>query len=207
MLANLDLVAIPREKAAALAGISQRRLRYWHRKGLVAPTIESHRTSRPVYLYAYQDLLAVLVLVELKARGVRLQHVRRVVPYVRALGYSQPLTEVCYAIHGGEIHLQHPDGGWEGDRRPGQGVLPEVLELEPLRARIQRAVIRPEQQHGSTERRSGTLGGKEVFAGTRVPVSTVQRYLDMGASVEQVLTSFPALDRADVDEVISRRAS
>jgi uncharacterized protein (DUF433 family) len=47
------------------------------------------------------------------------------------------------------------------------------------------------------------MGSKPLVAGTRVPVATVQRYLDAGKSIEDVLAAFPVLEKADV-EVIRR---
>ncbi|MCM3920995.1 hypothetical protein ND748_04800 [Frankia sp. AiPs1] len=37
-----------------------------------------------------------------------------------------------YAVYADELYVQHNDGTWEGDRRPGQLVLDEVLPLRPI---------------------------------------------------------------------------
>jgi uncharacterized protein (DUF433 family) len=95
----------------------------------------------------------------------------------------------------------HDDGSWEGDLRPDQVVIHEVLNLEPLRGRIAAGLRRDASLAGQIERRRGVLGSKPVLAGTRVPVHTVRRYLDAGRSVEQILESFPALTAADVEAV------
>lgn len=198
---RMQLIAFTRDQVAELAGLSARQVDYWRKTDLVAPEADARLGGAAVRLYGYQATMALLIVAELRHRSISLQHVRKIVAYVASLGYERPLLEVHYAVAGGEVFIQHPDGGWEGDRRPHQGVFHHVLELEPLRARIRRATVRPAEAHGATERRRGTLGHKEVFAGTRVPVDAVVRYLRHGASVRDVLEAYPALDRRDVEGV------
>jgi len=113
------------------------------------------------------------------------------------------LTELRFAVVGRKLYFEHPDGNWEHDRRPGQIVLDQVLNLEPMRAKISKAGARDKSTVGKVERRRGAMGSKPLVAGTRVPVATVQRYLDAGKSIEDVLAAFPVLEKADV-EVIRR---
>lgn len=204
--AELDHIAMPPDRVAELAGVSRRRVAYWEQTRLVQPSIVYDRRGRPIRLYGHHDLLAAMIVAELQKRGMTLQHVRRIVGYVAGLGYRHPLTEVHYAVHGETVYIQHQDGSWEGDRAPGQCVFPEVLDLKPLRAKIISAASRRPGTQGAVERRRGALGSKEVFAGTRVPVDTVERYLRNGASAEQVLAAYPALTLQDV-RVAERRAS
>jgi len=61
-----DLLAFPDIRAARLAGVSVRRLRYWEESGLVVPSIKRNFSPRnTVRLYSYQDLLALLVVATL----------------------------------------------------------------------------------------------------------------------------------------------
>lgn len=198
-MSSADLLAMTRDQAARLARVTSSRLQYWQRTGLVVPSIQSDALGRSVHLYDHRDLMGALVVAELRERGLSLQHIRRVVRYLQGLGHDQPLTAVRYAVVGSEIYFQHDDGEWEGDRRPGQGVMPDVLHLEPIRSRIRAAATREPTSAGRTERRRGALGSKEVFADTRIPVDTVRRYLASGASDDEVLRSFPALQRRDLD--------
>jgi uncharacterized protein (DUF433 family) len=46
------------------------------------------------------------------------------------------------------------------------------------------------------------LGGRLVFRGTRVPVETLFENLAGGMSLNQILNSFPTLDRADFVRVL-----
>lgn len=203
MMATVDVdltrfVANP-DRAARIADLSRRQVDYWSRTGVVRPTIDARITKRPIRLYEFADLMSLMVAAELKQRGLSLQHVRTIVERLRRAGYDSPLSQLIYATHGKRLYFQHPDGGWEGDVLPGQGVIRQVLDLEPMRNRIRAAGQRDRAQVGKVERRKGTLGYKPVFAGTRVPVDTVCRYIDAGKSTEEIIDAFPVLERADID--------
>lgn len=116
--------------------------------------------------------------------------------YLKRRGYERPLTELRCARIGKQVYFQHPDGTWEGGLKPDQIVIHEVLDLEPIRRRILDNIKRDRSHAGHVERRRGTLGSKEVFAGTRVPVDTVRRYVRAGRSESEILAAFPATSPA-----------
>jgi DNA-binding transcriptional MerR regulator len=197
-----EFLAFPDVRALRLAGISLRRLRYWEETGLVVPSVQRQLSPKnTVRLYSFADLLSLLVVVQLRIeRGMSLQHVRRVVEHLRLRGYHEPLRELTFATLGGEIYFQHPDGTWEGDLRPDQVVLEEVLRLDRLRSRITRAAERQADDAGQVVRKRGVHGSAPVFAGTRIRVSTVQDYLRHGYETGAILEAFPDLSAADVAE-------
>jgi DNA-binding transcriptional MerR regulator len=177
------------------------RLRYWEQVGLVVPSIKRrlspHNTVR---LYSFQDLLALLVVSELRTeRDMSLQRIRRLVAHLLR-DYAAPLRELRFATVGREIYFQHADGTWEGDLRPDQIILEQTIRLEPLRARIESAARRSAQDAGQVVKRRGVHASAPVFAGTRIRVSTVQDYLRHGYQTEAILEAFPDLKPADVDE-------
>jgi DNA-binding transcriptional MerR regulator len=200
--AGEEVLAFPDTQARRLAGVSMRRLRYWEEVGLVVPSIKrrlsEHNTVR---LYSYQDLLALLVVSALRTeRDMSLQKIRRVVTHLRSRGYRAPLRELKFATVGREIYFQHPDGRWEGDLQPDQIVIVEVIFLDPLRLRIEKAASRPAEDAGHVETRRGVHASTPVFAGTRIRVVTVQRYLKQGYQTGAILEAFPDLSVEDVDE-------
>jgi len=197
-----DVIALPRARAASLAGLTERQVDYWMRTDLVRPAVDTRVSRRPIRLYDYVDLMSLLVIAELLDRKISVRHIRRIVTYLRGQGYAKPLTEVRFAVHEKSVYIQHVDGSWEGDRQPGQLVMEQVLKLAPLRAKISSARKREPGTEGRVERRRGTLGYKDVFAGTRVPVETVRRYLEHGASIEDVLAAYPILSKDDVKTVM-----
>lgn len=48
----------------------------------------------------------------------------------------------------------------------------------------------------------GILGGKPVFRGTRLPISTFFEYLADGLSLDYFLETFPSAERKDVIAVL-----
>jgi uncharacterized protein (DUF433 family) len=194
--------AMPDTRAARLAGVSLRRLRYWEAKGVLEPsTVRPISQRKTVRLYDQPTLLELLVVAEMR-RTHSLQQIRAVVGHLRERGYR--IREIRFATAGGPagpVHFQMPDGSWEHKSHPGQIVLWEVLDLRPLRARVQGAFTRSTTDQGKVVRRRGRLGSKPVLAGTRVPVAAVRAYLDRGATTREILAAYPDLTEADIDAV------
>jgi len=46
------------------------------------------------------------------------------------------------------------------------------------------------------------MGGTPVFCGSRVPVQTLLDYLEAGDSIDEFLTGFPSVSRAQVIEFL-----
>lgn len=197
------LLAFPDARARQLAGVSMRRLRYWEQVGLVVPSITRRLSPRhTVRLYSYRDLLALLVVAELRTeRNMPLQRIRRVVEHLHSRGYQEPLNELRFATIGPEIYFQHPDGSWEGHLRPDQIVFVQVIMLDALRLRIQRAAAaRAGGDLGRIDKHRGVHASSPVFAGTRIRLSTVHDYLRHGYDTEAIIEAFPGLTGEDVDE-------
>lgn len=199
MAADERLVMLTRSRVARLGGVSERRLDYWERTGLLSSTVEEQLAgNRRIRLYDFTDAMTAMVLAALR-ENVSLQHVRQIVAHLRKLNFG--VTEVRFAIAGKRVHFQLPDGTWGDVTDPGQIVLSEVLDLQPLRAAVLGAGARRDEQRGQIERRRGVHGSKPVIAGTRVSVKAVQAYLAAGSSPAEILEAYPALTPADVEAV------
>jgi len=48
------------------------------------------------------------------------------------------------------------------------------------------------------------MGGTPVFAGTRVPVQTLLDYIEIGDSIDEVLTGFPSVKRQAVINLLEQ---
>jgi DNA-binding transcriptional MerR regulator len=200
-----ELLALPIERAAKLAGVSLRQMRYWDETGLVVPSVKRKLDLRTtVRLYAFPDLVELLVVAAMRRQEISLQYVRRVIEHLRARGYDAPLRELRFAIYGGEVFLQHPDGSWEGGHAPRQIVLPHVIPLQEIAAHIRQAARREVHAAGRVVRRRRVMGRQAVFEGTRIPLATVVGYLERGYTTEQIIEAFPALTPADVDAARQR---
>lgn len=195
------LLAFSERAVLRLAGLTPGQLRYMDSVGLLSPAISRRISARnAVRLYDFTDVVELLVVVELRSRFTP-QHVRKVIEHLRSRGDKRPLTELRFAVEGSsQVFFQHPDGTWEGDRRPDQTVLMHLLDLDAIRIRVRSAAGRRDaSQAGRVERRRGVLGSKPVFAGTRIPVSSVVAFLEAGRSVADVLAAYPQLCPEDVE--------
>lgn len=85
-----QVLAFPDTRAARLAHVSMERLRRWEQADLAVPSIKETLSPRnTVRLYSFQDLLALLVVAELRIeRDMSLQHIRKVVNHLRSRGMS-----------------------------------------------------------------------------------------------------------------------
>jgi DNA-binding transcriptional MerR regulator len=196
-----EVLAISDKRAAALARITQRQLRYWEKIGLVVPSIRRQLSPRNIVrLYTFQDLLELLVAAELRHRpGVSLQHIRRLVTHLHSRGFEAPLRELRFATLGHDVYVQYQDGNWSGDPRPDQVVFHQVLALDHLAARIGAMTTRAADEAGEVVRRRGVHSNSPIFAGTRIQVATVQRYLQAGYDTAAIIEEYPSLTAADIE--------
>ena len=178
-----------------------RQLDYWRYAGLVEPTVSRRLSPRnEVRLYDFTALVELRIVAALREKRLTLQHIRQVIARLRA-SYDRPLSELRFAVHGGQLYFQHPDGSWEGGRRPGQLVIAEVILLDEVRAGLRHDLAYDDREPGRIVRRRRVHGSAPTLAGTRVPVSAVRAFLDRGASDERILAAYPMLTVADIDAV------
>lgn len=198
-----DTLAVSDKRAAQLAGISMKQLRHWEKTGLVIPSVRQQISQRnTVRLYSFQDLMELLVAAELRRRPeISLQHIRRLVDYLRRHDYRAPLRELKFATHGRDIYINFPDGSWSGDSVPEQFIFHQVIALDQVAAKIDKARERDPGSEGQVTSRRGVHRSKPVLAGTRIPVATVQRYLDAGYDTDAIIKEYPSLTPADVEAV------
>lgn len=196
-----DTLAVPDKRAAKLAGISMRQLHYWEQVGLVVPSITRQISPRnTVRLYSFQDLLELLAVAELRHRpGISLQHIRRLVAHLRTREFGAPLRELRFATRGQEIYFQYPDGSWSGDAYPGQLIYFQVIALDEIGTKIDTVNDRAPEAAGQVVSRRGVHRSKPIFAGTRIPVATVQRYLQAGYDTKAIIREYPSLTAADIE--------
>jgi uncharacterized protein (DUF433 family) len=194
-----ERTAVPDKRAAEIAALSRQRLRYWGKTDLITPDVERRISPRNVVrLYSLPRVVELVVASELRKQGVSLQHIRRIIEHLRQQGYESPLREVRFALSGDRVVFQHTDGSWEDSRRPFQGVMWQVIDLEEIRTRVQGRLRRSSRDTGVIEKRRKVQASKPVFRGTRVPVEAVERYLKAGKSTQEIIEAFPSLTEEDI---------
>lgn len=194
-------VAVTPEIAARLVGVTLRKVTYWRDTNLVVPAVTSPGRSREIRLYGLPELVELRTVAELRQTGVSLQHVRDIVRYLRN-HYDAPLRELSFGVYAGQVYFQHPDGTWEGDRAPGQIVLKGAVPVETFRNELLGKIVedsREPDEVGHVVQIRRVHGHRPVFAGTRVPVSSVQAYLDRGYDTGRILAAYPQLTAADIE--------
>jgi DNA-binding transcriptional MerR regulator len=156
-----DLIGVTTASAARLLGVSAHRLAAWERIGLVESQTRRRVGTRYVRVYGLHDLVELRVVKELEDSGQPIRHIRRVVEAHRSPAHGSPLRELRWAVDAGQIYVGFDDGSWFGGRNPRQGVMPETIDLEQIRADV-RAQARERRRDGvgRVERRSRTLGRK-----------------------------------------------
>jgi uncharacterized protein (DUF433 family) len=123
---------------------------------------------------------------------------------------ENPLRQLVWGVDGRHVYVQFADGGWYGGNRPMQGVITEVINIDEIRTSLRKAVRERPGEAGEVEKRDRTMGSKELFAGTRTPVSAVQSYIKRGIADAEILASYPHLHQRDIDyarQALLRNAS
>lgn len=198
-----SLIGVSAARAARIAGISLSQLAGWERNGLVLPRVHEELGSRlHVRLYTLDELVELQVAGELTRRGIAARKIRQVVEAHREAAGGHPLRTLRWAVDGQQVYVSFDHGDWWGGRHPRQGVMAETINLEELRDRGRReARARDRSVLGKFEKRTRTLGGKRLIAGTRTPVEAVAVYIRRGLSDADIMEAFPHLEHGDIEAV------
>lgn len=118
-------------EVAKLTGLSQRQLDHWDRTGFVKPSLAQAAGRGSARFYSFRDLVRLRVAKELRAAGVSLQALRKVVDRLgNQFGLEDPLAEARLVVCGDDVlFIQSGDELLSVMKSPGQGVLQIVLDL------------------------------------------------------------------------------
>lgn len=133
-----------RAEVARLFGLTEGRLRYWDRTGLLRPSATRGRRR----LYTFQDLIGVRTAKGLLERGVPLREVRRSVDALREAlpRVVRPLAELRVIAEGHAMLVRDEGGTFE----PQTGQLVLDFSVETLRSDVVRVLRRePTEQDRS----------------------------------------------------------
>lgn len=82
---------------------------------------------------------------------------------------------------------------------PTQLIYRQAIALDEIGAKIDTVNDRDPEASGKVVSRRGVHRSKPVFAGTRIPVGTVQRYLQAGYDTTAIIREYPSLTPADIE--------
>lgn len=118
-----------------LTGISYRNLDYWARTGLVRASIRGAGGRGTRRLYAFEDLVALRVVKQLRSAGIPLQAIRRAVRYLQAHA-EKPLTMLALIADGRRILVQSGEPQTMVDAT-SEGQVVISIDVAPIRRRLE----------------------------------------------------------------------
>lgn len=194
--------AFSEEAAARLSGLTLNQLRSWDRTAFFRPSLADENRRQPYSrVYSFRDIVSLRVLGRLRNEfKVSLQHLRAVSEKLAEMGDAKWTATTLYVLKR-KVVFDDPRTSERREVVSGQRVLdiPLSAAIEDTRVAIARMNERQADEVGNVESHKFVQQNDPVFAGTRVPVAAVQRYLAAGYTARQIIDEFPGLAKADIE--------
>ncbi len=200
--------AFSEENVGRLTGVSKRQLRYWDRTGFFTPAFPSEDRRVPFSrVYSFKDVLSLRTLNVLRNQySVPLQHLRKVAEKLAHLSDAKWTATTLYVLSKKVVFVE-----------PGTKALQEIVSgqyvigiplktvVSDTRKDVEKLQKREESDVGKVERRRNVARNHPVMAGTRIPVSAVQRMAEDGLTARQIVAEYPSLTLDDVKAALLYR--
>ncbi len=194
--------------ACRLARITREQLERWEQTDVF------HRERADGELYSFRDVVGLRTLAELRARGVSLQHLRKVGEWIfEHYAIGTPWASLRFYVAGQRrkrVYFGEPKLGTPVAGPPGQLAIRETFSIDEIANRVAtdlgRLTRRNRSAVGKLSRMRGVVGGAIVIKGTRIPVAAIRNFHDAGYSVEEILNEYPHLTVRDVEAAIDDQA-
>lgn len=111
-------------EAAKIAGVPYKTVDHWARTSLVVPSVAQANGTGTERLYAFRDLVALRLTRELRAGGISIQSIRKVIGFLsHDKKIASPLSETRLLAFGSDVVIvRNCDDVMSLLNRPGQGV-------------------------------------------------------------------------------------
>jgi len=193
--------AFAEEHVERLTGVSKAQLRHWDKSGFYLPSFAEKNRSAPFSrVYSFKDIVALRVLDVLRNQfNVSLQHLREVSEQLSHLAADKWIGTRLWVLNK-KVVWQEPGTNQPQEILSGQYVVPVVLEIvvSDTKDAIAKLNLRDSAKIGQIEKSRYIGHNAVVFAGTRIPVATINRYFAAGYSEAEILKEYPDLSVADV---------
>jgi len=208
MSSETVISAFSAEHVARITGLTPRQLAYWDSVGLFKPSLSRvSKGEKSLRVYSFHDVVGLRVISVLrKEHNISTQKLRKI-GHELSTYTETPWSSLKLMVCKGEVSFIDPATG------RGRGVFSGQYILVPIIDQIQhvrRAAIdlsrRSVEQIGLVERHRNIVHNAHVFAGTRVTVRAVERFLAAGYSPAAILNEYPSLQKEDI-EAIQREKS
>lgn len=193
------------EHVTRITGLSLRQLGHWDRIGFFRPSLVTTMTGkRPMRVYSFRDVVGLRVIAVLKnEHGVSTQQLRKAAAELTAYA-DMPWTTLRITVCKGEVGFIDPATGRGQGAFSGQYVMVPVIDQDwHVRRALDDLSRRDAAQIGAFERHRNVAHNARVFAGTRVPVRAVKRFLEAGYSTPEILREYPSLRAEEVESIAS----
>lgn len=193
------------EHAARVTGLSKTRLSRWDKLGFFSPenADDDDRGNAYSRVYSFADLVGLRALAVLTdEHGISIQELKKTAPEL-AKRSMRPWSEISLAVVKKKVV-------WDLETIPrdrhGQ-LIGAFIPLETIATQVAERAERLRNRNmsllGSTERHRFIAHNAEVLAGTRIPVKTVESFIDAGYSDKDIIAEYPTLTKIDVQFVRS----
>jgi uncharacterized protein (DUF433 family) len=203
MSVDAVISAFSAEHVARITGLTPRQLIYWDGIGFFRPSLaQIGGATKPIRVYSFHDVVGLRVIsVLLREHKISVQRLRRVAQELSNYT-TTPWSSLKLMVCKGEVSFVDPTTGHGRGVFSGQYVLvPIIDQIQHVRRAAADLSRRRADQIGSVERHRNVVHNAHVFAGTRVPVRAVERFLDAGYSVSAILREYPSLRKEDIETV------
>ena len=192
--------AFSADQVVRLTGLTYRKLAYWDRIGFFKPTHATEGGSGPyARIYSFNDVVGLRTISVLQGKhGVSLKHLQEVAR--KLLSYTKtPWSDIQLRVWNRRVVFVEPETGAPREVVAGQYVLLPIIEvIEDVNRDVDAMKRRTPEQVGKVEKHRFVSHNAPVFAGTRVRVASIQRFIEDGYSPEQIMREYPSLTRDDI---------
>lgn len=201
------LMAFTVEHAARVTGVSERRIRYWDKTGVLVPGLaDGNRRSPFSRIYSFRDIVGLRTLGELRDRcGFSLQKLRTVGDWL-SRHYDAPWSSLRFYVDGNRIVFRDPaSGGLVSTDPPGQAAVPFFLDhiAREMETETGKLSQRGPGEIGEITRHRYVLGNAPVLGGTRIPTAAVWDFHRAGYDAAAIIREYPRLTEVDVERAIA----
>ena len=193
------------EHAARVTGLSKARLSRWDKLGFFSPenADDDDRGNAFSRVYSFTDLVGLRVLAVLTDdHGISIKELKATAFELEKRS-KRPWAEISLAVVKKKVVFdldkipRDRHGQYIGKFVPLNTIASEVAKrAENLRNRKKELL-------GTTERHRFIAHNAVVLAGTRIPVASVESFIDAGYSDKDILAEYPTLTKIDMQFVRS----
>ncbi len=202
MTASNIIGAFSEDQVAQLTGLSRAQLRRWNHSDFIRPDYRVDGDGRKAfsYVYSFKDLLKLRVLNQLRnVYGVSMPELRKVERELAHLGDGKWTSQKLW-VHNRRVVFEEPESSRKREVSSKQFVAEIPLEVVTSDARrdIDALNSRDSDVIGRIEKRRYVHSSEPVFAGTRIPVSSIVDYVNAGYSDDAIIAEFSSLRVGDI---------